>query len=198
MKKYRIIIAATILLLLVNTILLCFLWFGKKHLPPPPQNAGPAMVVENLLKDELLLNADQLKQFRTLREEHFRFNQQLNDSLHLQKDALFSLLGKKDSSSNAVDSITNMIAHFEKKKDLNTFAHFSKVRLLLTATQQEKFDGIINDILRMVAGPQPGNHSQPPPPGEGYPHGKRPPPEGPDMPPPPGDGPPPGQEHRPE
>ena len=184
MKKYRIIIIITILLLLINTVLLGFLWFGKKQ-PMPPQNGGPAMV-ENFLKEKLSLTDPELKQFKVLREEHFSLNKKLNDSLHVQKDALFALLGKVDSNNKSVDSITNIIAGFEKQKDVNTFTHFSKVRMILTTDQQPKFDAIINDVLRMVAGPQPGNRMPPPPKGDRPPR----PPGHPDM-QGPDDGPPP-------
>ncbi|MEP6675777.1 MAG: hypothetical protein ABJA78_11500 [Ferruginibacter sp.] len=192
MNKYKIIIAITVLLLLANTVLLGLLWFGKKQ-PPPPPNPGPAMV-ENLLKEKLSLTDDEIKQFRVLRDEHFNLNKKLNDSLHLQKDILFSMLGKIESNNVKVDSMTGIIGNLEKQKDVNTFNHFSKVRLILTATQQEKFDKVINDVLRMIAGPQPGNHMPPPP------RGERPPPPGDHEMPPPGEGPPPerGKQEHPE
>ena len=193
MNKYKIIIAITVLLLLLNTTLLGFLWFGKKSTasaPAPGPTGGPGMV-ENLLKEKLSLTDDQVKQFRVLREAHFSLNKKLMDSLHIQKDQLFSMLGKSAANSAAVDSLTNIISRIEKQKDLNTFDHFSKVRGMLTPEQQGKFDVVINDILRMVAGPQPGGRmpapmrgDRPPPPCEGHP--------------PPGEGPPPGEEHPPK
>ncbi len=177
MSKYKIIIFITVVLLAINTTLLAFLWIGKKQEPAPIQG-GPA-VVEKLLSEKLSLTQDQLKQFRILRGEHFMLNQKLLDSLRVQKDVLFSMLGKEETGSPTVDSIMSIIAVIEKKKDGNTFSHFSKVRAILQPGQQKNFDNIINEILRMVAGPQPGNRRPPPFQGDGPPPGgERPPPPG--------------------
>lgn len=173
MKKYKIIIAVTILLLLLNTVLLGLLWFGKK---PQPPFQGP---IEQLLKEKLSLTEDQVKQFRTLKEEHQKLNRAILDSMRPCKDALFALLGKEPAGSRSVDSLTGIIGNYEKRKDINTFEHFSKVRQILNPEQQKTFDGTINDILRTL-----GRQQHPP--------GDRPP-----FPPPGHDGPPPGHEQGP-
>jgi hypothetical protein len=174
------------------------------------------MEVKDFLTKQLALTPKQAMQFDSLRTMHRKSIDNLNESDHQLKDSLFANLSKPATDSIVINDIIKKIGNTSAMIDAATFYHFKKLRSLLNASQQKKFDSIIMQVLHMMArqGPPPnrndpgridgnnppihGNgqgkmhHHWPPPDGPDRMHQGPPPGEGPDGMPPPG--PPPGKE----
>jgi NADH pyrophosphatase NudC (nudix superfamily) len=68
------------------------------------------------------------------------------------------LLKSDTPYSTKAKSIAEEIAASQKEIETATWNHFSEVRKICDAKQKEKFDDIVDDILRMMAPPPHGEH----------------------------------------
>jgi hypothetical protein len=176
---YKIII---ILLVAINLGTLGFIWMGR-HRPGPPDGRLPGDVVAFLTK-ELQLTAGQQDTLKTLQET---FKDEIRDAEEnyrgLHPPFFDQLQGAAIDSAKfnlALDALTAG----SRKIETLTFGYFRQVRAMCNPQQQLKFDGIVNEAMRMLAPQQPHMGQQPPPP-------VGPPPGNGNMPPPPQQGPPP-------
>jgi periplasmic protein CpxP/Spy len=150
MSKRKLWIGIVVVLLVVNTILLVFLWMGKR----PGRMIGGT--TKEYLTKELSLNDAQVKQYDQLRDEHIEAIRKLNDDMKDLKDNMFDNLSTNNVDSNKVKTLLQQIGENEKARDSITFYHFRKLRTILTAGQQQKFDKIIKNVLRMMGPPPQG------------------------------------------
>jgi Spy/CpxP family protein refolding chaperone len=149
MFKPKIWITISVILLIINTFLLVFLWWGKK---PPLMPRGGA---KDYLIKELSLTNSQIKEYDQLREEHMSTIQKLNENTHRLKDNMFDHLSAINIDTNKVNRLLQQIGENETAKDSITFYHFRTLRSILDKDQQQKFDKVIKNVLRMMA-PQHG------------------------------------------
>ena len=206
-----------IVLIIVNCGLLGFFWYNAYH-AQKKENAvfrGPAF---DYLSKELRLTPAQKSQYEKMRLTHRLFVDSVNDRSRTLRDSFFEQIKNPDVLPARVNAIEQRIAADMAAVDTSTFYHFSRFRKILRPDQQQRFDQIIRDVLRGMAGPGPAGPNRPgkqpaagdqedrrmgpprhgrfrqgpPPDGRRPPFGRPgggPPPD--DMPPPP-DGPPPG------
>jgi hypothetical protein len=144
-------LTAVIILAAINVVTLGFLWFGRRN-PPPRHDA------RNFIISELQLNATQVHQFDSLRKIHFATVDALRDEVHQLKDQFFSRLPQRSST---VLQLADSIGNAQTKIEISTFEHFQALRDLCTPQQQQKFDRIIQEVLRTM-GPGPGEGPPPP------------------------------------
>ncbi|GAB2810082.1 Spy/CpxP family protein refolding chaperone [Ferruginibacter profundus] len=183
----RLLSVTTVLLLTANIATLGYLWSHKNNGGSNTQPPPPAGQVFQFVTKELQLDSTQQVSYKKLREEHQAGQRPLQDSLRKAKDEFFELLKQPMPDETAVQQQSSKVAAAEQQLELFTFKHFQKLRAICTAAQQQKFDNIIQDVLRRMApakrpqGPPPPGirGGMPPPPGEG------PGPGGEGMPPPP-------------
>ncbi len=170
-EKPKIMTYAIIILFLLNFGTIAFIWlhkpphpeheFMQHELPPPHDNEKPA----DFLIHELNLNTQQQSDFEKLRKEHQDAMKQSFDDMKKNKDELFGYLSKGQGDSVKVNQLADNIARSQKQIELATFSHFQKVRAICDENQKKKFDEIIGDALKMMAGsPPPDEHKGPPPP----------------------------------
>lgn len=157
--------AVILLLLTANIVTLALLWTNKnkahQETVVPPQGGGNE--VFEFLTNELKLDSMQQLAYTRLRDEHRAGAKAIQDSIRSAKDALFALLRQPGVSDSALAMNSRKAADAEQKLDEHTFRHFQKLRALCHKEQQEKFDKIIQDALRMMR--QPRRQGPPPPPG---------------------------------
>ena len=185
----RLLSVLILVLLTANVATLGYLWLhrpGAGKMPPgaPP---GGGQVFEFITK-ELQLDSVQQKNYAVLRDEHQAGQRPLQDSIRKAKDEFFDLLKQPALSDAELQQQSSKVAAAEQQLELFTFRHFQKLRAICTAPQQQKFDAIIQDVLRRMApakrpqGPPPPGirGGMPPPPhdGEGPEDGMPPPPPG--------------------
>lgn len=166
----------TSVLLIANIITLVLLWTGHrqdsgagKFMPPP--GAGPAF---EFVVQELGMTQQQQDAYRHLRDEHQQQIRPLTDSLAISKKAYFSLLKDSSITDSLLLKFSGKTVQLQQQMELVHFRHFQKLRALCTVDQQQKFDNIIQEILRRFAGPRPPQRNDPPPgrgemPGPGHP-----------------------------
>jgi Spy/CpxP family protein refolding chaperone len=177
----RIIIIIVIVLLLVNTAVLGLLWFNKK-----PGGQQPGRNAREFIKKELVLNTEQLKQYKTMREAHFEAMHEINADTRELKEQMFDLISAPALDSTKLNNLLQQIGSKETQKDKITVERFRQLRSILDDQQKQKFDKIIRDVLRMLGRPQPPQMRRNGGPGVRIPGAQppgQPPPEE-DMPPP--------------
>lgn len=165
-EKSKVLTIAILGLLILNFATLGFLILHRPHLPFP---MGPnRFQTHGYLAKELNLTDAQKTEFKKLREEHQANVMQLQDSIKSLKDQLFDQIKNDRVDTTMVNGIISKIADNQKRIELATFYHFSKVRTLLNDEQKQKFDKVMKDMSKMV-----GPH---PPEGPGMMHPDMPPP----------------------
>ena len=155
MEKTKLLTIAVIGLLILNIVTVTFLWLGRSHPPRFGQKTGrngrpPAAA---FLVKELNFDEHQTASYDRLREVHHKKNEDLQDVLRQNREALFSGIATNDTSKLAE------IGEIQKEFDRSTFLHFQEVRTLCRPDQQPKFDQIIGEVLRIM-----GNKMPPPAP----------------------------------
>lgn len=183
--------ALMLLFLTANIATLAFLWMHKSgYRKAPTGGIRPGEQVFEFLTRELQLDSAQQASYQRLRMEHQAGVRPMQDSLRQLKDRFFSLLQQPNPADSLLQRYSRDAADMDQQIMLFTLRHFQKVRAVCNAPQQEKFDKLIQDVIRQMA---PEKRRNMPPPGrEGEP-GKMPPPppgetmgpDGPEGPPPP-------------
>ena len=158
----------TVLLLIANIVTLTMLWThrsgegrqeGKMPLPLPPGQ------VFEFISHELKLDSVQQEAYRKLRDEQQGSQRSVQDSLKKMKDAFFALLQQPAVADSLSQTAARRIGELEQHMELVTFRHFQKVRALCNPEQKQKFDTIIQDVLKRM-GPPKNRMGPPPPPGD--------------------------------
>ncbi len=163
----------TLLLITANIVTLALLWTNKKndretvHAPHKPVEQ-----VFEFISEELRLDASQQGSYKKMREEHQAGVRPFQDSIRKAKDSFFGLLKEDNVAETKIQEYSKRIGDLEQQRDVFTFKHFQKLRSICNKEQQTKFDSIIQDVLRRMAGPK--RPQGPPPPG--MEHGERMPP----------------------
>jgi Spy/CpxP family protein refolding chaperone len=176
MNRSRLWIIIVVALLLVNTAVLAMLWFKRPPGGPPPGGA------KDFIVKELELTPAQQEKFDALREDHQDDVKRIMEGMKDLKDELAEKITAPQVDSAALNTLTSTISEKERQRDLSTFYHFRSFRSILNVSQQQKFDKILKQVLRMMS---PGVQRPPQgPPGREGPG--RPPGDSGEMPPPPG------------
>ena len=164
LSKNKLLTWLVILLLIANAATIAMFWLGKPKRPPAPQGTA----IDFLIK-ELNLDAKQQEQFKKLAGEHRETAEKIREQVKEAKDSLFDLVKDPVTPDSVKETRVALVGKRLEQIDLLTLNHFQQVRQLCNPEQQKKFDKIIQQVLRMMAGPKP--------PGPGGPQGPPPPPQ---------------------
>ncbi len=167
--KNKLLTWLVVVLLVANAATIAMFWLGKRK-PPPPQGAPNEFLIK-----ELKLDNKQQEQLDVLVKQHRQVAEQIRKQIRTAKDSLFDLVKNPGATDSAKQMAAAACSKLTEQLDVLTVNHFQKVRALCNAEQQKKFDGIIRDITRMMAQPQPPGRPPGPHPPDG-PEGDRPPP----------------------
>tara|TARA_R110002073_G_scaffold8207_5_gene45811 strand:- start:25284 stop:25748 length:465 start_codon:yes stop_codon:yes gene_type:complete len=154
MRK-KLLYTSLIILLIANTVLLYMI------VTKAPNNHSPK---QNFLIEELHFSENQKDRFLILDREHRHSMRQLDDELRGLRKQLLNSFGKDEFSS---DSIANRMGELETSKQKELYSFFSEVRKLCDDNQVEKFDKIIEKVLRQ-RGPKPPERDKKGPPRENF------------------------------
>ena len=155
----------TSVLLIANIITLTLLWSGNRQTgneSPLPHTPGGGAAFEFVVK-ELGLNEQQQNAYKLLRDEHQQQMKPLADSVAILKNSYFALLKDTTVTDNKLVEYGAKTMQYQQQIDLVTFKHFQKLRLLCTNEQKQKFDTIIQDVLRRLSHQRPALRNSPPP-----------------------------------
>jgi Spy/CpxP family protein refolding chaperone len=101
---------------------------------------------------ELNMTDQQQKDFKQLRDDHFKNIRPQMDSLRAAKTAFFSLIKDPNSNDSTVDAYDQKVLEQQSRLDKMTFDHFRRVRNLFTAEQQPKFDSFVQKMMQRRRG----------------------------------------------
>lgn len=164
------------LLLVANAATIAMFWLNRKPKPPQPKGQPNEFLVK-----ELKLDSTQQQQLDVLVKEHRRAVEELRGKVKAAKDSLFAFVKEANVSDSAKQAVAAVASRYTEQIDVLTLNHFQKVRALCRPDQQQRFDEIIQDVIRMMGQPRPpmGPGGRPGGPGrpEGPPPGDMPPPQ---------------------
>jgi Spy/CpxP family protein refolding chaperone len=157
--KVKVLTTLVVVLLLINITTLATIWKmrtpgGMEMHPPSPKE----FIISKLNLDE-----EQQKVFEELRKEHFEQMRGLQEQIRAEKDAMYDLLKSSEPDTTQTYQHIAKIMQSEEQLERITFEHFRKVRAICNEEQQQHFDAIIDQIMRMVMRPpRPGGPNGPP------------------------------------
>ncbi len=158
--KNKLLTGLVILLLIANVTTIIFFWMGMKKMHPVADARQPA----EYLIQKLGFNNTQQEQYKAMVKQHREKTKQLREQLRTARDNFFDQLAHENISDSIKNNYLEKISSINRELDQMTFDHFREVRKFCTPDQQQKFDKVIDDILRMMGGPAP-HGDRPPPPG---------------------------------
>jgi hypothetical protein len=139
----RILTIAVVLLLLANIALVYFMMTGKRHAPKKEGRREPM----EMMAKELKMTEQQQKDYKTLKEEHFKNVRPLFDSVRSAKTRFFGLMKETSVNDSTMNAYEQKVLDQQAKLDRLTFEHFRKVRALFTAEQLPKYDSFITKMM---------------------------------------------------
>ena len=142
----KILTIAVVLLLLTNIALVIFMVKGKNR-NEDKHSRGRGEPFEMMVK-ELNMTKQQQKEYKQMKEDHFKNIKPLFDSVRAAKTAFFALIKDPAVSDSTVSAYSQKISERQATVDKITFTHFKKVRNLFSAEQQPKFDEFIQKMMQ--------------------------------------------------
>lgn len=151
MKRNQIILSLAIVLLVLNLVGITAFYLKKptkiyRHKRTERSVEERHQKFESRMAKKLNLNAEQLEEFRNLKQQHMLKIQPLKDSIRQHKwlihQELFNELPDTLYINALSDSIGKMNAAFEK---LN-YAHFIQLKKILNQDQLDSFKQVLDDL----------------------------------------------------
>ena len=140
----RILTIAVVILLLANILLVYFLVTANKHEGKRPGRGEPF----EMMAKELNMTEQQKKDFKQLKEDHFKNVRPLFDSVRAAKTAFFQLIKNPAANDSMLNAYEQRVTEQQAKLDRLTFDHFKKVRNLFTPEQQPRYDSFIQRMMQ--------------------------------------------------
>jgi len=163
MKRTDFLLVVIAVLFVLNVATLVFIWQHRPPFPFPSSGPGngpvPLVNPADFMIRELNFDEKQQQAFAALRDDFVNRTSQYRREMEFKREELLALLANGEVAR--ADALAEKIAALQKQVELATFEHFKAVRALCTKHQKGKFDGIIQQVLRMLASP-PGPPGPPP------------------------------------
>lgn len=109
----------------------------KKH----NQNPGHYMA------NRVGFNEAQLKEYRTLLENHRTNKNELQRSIDSKRKELYDLLKVEGNHTKQVDSLAHEIGILSSQTEKASYQHFANIRAICTPEQLIKLDNMLNEAM---------------------------------------------------
>ena len=140
-------------LLLTNIAVLVYFLSGKKHEEKKP-GSGRSNGLTEVLQSEVGFNGEQLSRYEEMRDRQRASIKPLFEDMGKAKDSLFRLMSDSTVNDTIINKAADAIAQKQRMLDLQTFAHFKRVRALCTDPgQQVKYDSAVLRMFRKMGKP---------------------------------------------
>jgi Spy/CpxP family protein refolding chaperone len=100
-----------------------------------------------MLKEELLLNEDQVKKFESERQNYFNQIDSLIPDLNKLRAELIEKLTSSESDSTEPDELIRKVGVLEANLEEIRLIHFKNLYYICTKEQQAKFTGILKKLM---------------------------------------------------
>ncbi|TAH18659.1 MAG: periplasmic heavy metal sensor [Cytophagales bacterium] len=147
MEKTKLLTALVVILLIVNGVTLSFFGIGKlpNHAPNPKQAA-------EFISRELDFSPTQEEQYAQLIEEHQSDTRKAVEKSNIFREELYRVIGNKQT--DRANAMLDSVAFYQKQIEAVRYAHFQEVRAICNPAQQERFDQIIFEAIKMMMPPK--------------------------------------------
>ena len=142
----KILTVAVILLLVTNIALVFFLMNNKGK--EGGKRSGAKGDPSEMMAKELGMTEQQQKDHKQLKDDHFKAMKPFYDSLRTAKAAFYALTKDANVDDSTLSVYSQRIYSRQAEIDKYTFAHFKRVRNLLTPAQQPKFDEFLQKMMQ--------------------------------------------------
>lgn len=140
-NRFRILWVAIIVLVALNMGMIAWFTFFAQR-PGPPKRL--------FLEQELSFNKKQKDTYRLMREEHFMRARSIKEQVKMMKEAFFKAMADSSITEEELRKKALAISEESSELDVLTFLHFQQVRQMCSPEQKEKFDEIIEEVLRSM------------------------------------------------
>jgi uncharacterized membrane-anchored protein YhcB (DUF1043 family) len=145
-NKFRVLWIAIIVLIVLNIGMVAWFTFFA-HRAGPPQRL--------FLEKELNFDEKQKESYRVMRDEHFMKARSIREQVKMMKEDFFKSMADSSLTDEDLRKKALAISTEMSELELMTFKHFQQVRQMCTPEQKEKFDEIIDEVLRSMDRPGP-------------------------------------------
>ena len=154
---------AVLLLAALNIFLLASMWL-KQNAPLNEEMHQPSngKKAADFLIEQLKFSEKQMADFEKLKQAHRTSIDSLKEAGKEIHQLFFDNLKNEEQDTASVNKFAREIANNQTQIELVTFNHFEKVRQLCDKKQKQKFDEIIQEVLKRMAAPH-GGQGPPPP-----------------------------------
>lgn len=142
----KILTVAVVLLLVTNIALVFFLVNNKGK--EGGKRSGAKGDPSEVMAKELNMTEQQKNEHKQLKDDHFKAMKPFYDSLRTAKAAFYALTKEADVNDSILAVYGQRIYNRQAEIDKYTFAHFKRVRNLLTPEQQPKFDEFLQKMMQ--------------------------------------------------
>lgn len=131
----------------MNLAIMIFLIISKPPMPMDGRRPDRNMnEVFGVLKDELQLNATQIEQLKSLREDFFMKESKLAKTIKSQRDSMNELMFNAQTDTLLVKSIAKRVSDNEYKMEMLRFEQAKTLKTICTPAQMKKFESLVIDI----------------------------------------------------
>ncbi len=152
------------LLMGLNILFLGFmLWQQTQPQSMGPQGPRKNGNIKSFLVKELNLNDTQQAEYEALIQDHQNQNKATHQRLRLLMDKQIEMISQgKDEAE--IELLAQEFGSIHADMIRENAAHFNSIREILNAEQQEKFKGLLKEVMqKMGPGMGPGARHRPPP-----------------------------------
>lgn len=131
----------------MNLSIIIFLIISKPPMPMDGRRPDRNMnEVFGVLKDELQLNATQIEQLKTLREDFFMKESKLAKTIKSQRDSMNELMFNAQTDTFLVKAVAKRVSENEFKMEMLRFEQAKTLKTICTPEQMKKFESLVIDI----------------------------------------------------
>jgi len=143
----KLLVRIVILLTVLNLILItAVVWKDYIRKPPRQINQNDLRDVSEILKKDLKLSDEQVKQIRDLRSVYFEKERVLSEAIKNERDSMNSSMFSNNTSFELINSLARRVAENEYKMELLRFQQANELKTICTPEQLQKFEGLILEI----------------------------------------------------
>lgn len=147
LKQNKLLIKLIILLVVMNLSIMIFLIISKPPMPMDGRRPDRNMnEVFGVLKGELQLNATQIEQLKTLREDFFMKESKLAKTIKSQRDSMNELMFNAQTDTFLVKAVAKRVSENELKMEMLRFEQAKTLKTICTPAQMKKFESLVIDI----------------------------------------------------
>jgi hypothetical protein len=99
---------------------------------------------------------EQVAKYEELANKHKETMRPMFERIQSTKDSFFRLLQQRDVPDSVVNAYLEKIGQAQKNIDEKSYRHFRSLQQLCTDGQREKFDSVIQKIIKHMIAPRKG------------------------------------------